>query len=226
LAYVVNCIFINFTYYYKCTCVAWCRERYAGKTVHTIIHIRIYGKTVHTVLHICIYGKTVHTIFTYTYSFLILCIELYFAHMQTKLYQSCPRHAKGLGCLISSMDWFHLTQSRDRWQSLVNLVKWREFLNQLRNYKLFRKDSALWSLSFHWVIQTNDDLKLVLLLWIYETDSLHIQIIFLLGKFLSMGEMKGAGNGRCYITSFWCTVKLPFEVALENSEIEYWTEEI
>jgi len=84
----------------------------------------------------------------------------------------------------------------------VNLVKWREFLNQLRNYKLFRKDSALWSLSFHWVIQTNDDLKLVLLLWIYETDSLHIQIIFLLGKFLSMGEMKGAGNGRCYITSF------------------------
>jgi hypothetical protein len=100
------------------------------------------------------------------------------------------------------MNWFHLAQSRDRWQSLVKLVKLREFLNQLRNYNLLRKDSALWSLSFHWVIQTNDDLKFVLLHWIYEPDSLHIQIIFLLGKFLSMGEMKEVGSGRGYITSF------------------------
>lgn len=76
----------------------------------------------------------------------------------------------------------------------MNLVKLREFLNQLRNYKILRKDSALWSLSFYWVIQTNDDLKYVLLCWIYETNTLHIQIIFLLGKFLSMGEMKEVGN--------------------------------
>jgi len=69
-------------------------------------------------------------------------------------------------------------------------------------------------------------LKFVLLRWIYETDSLHSQNIFILGKFLSLGEMKEAGNGRCYITSFWYTLKVPLEVALENSEIACWTEEI
>ena len=55
---------------------------------------------------------------------------------------------------------------------------------------------------------------------------IHVQIIFLLGKFLSMGEMKEVGNRKCYITSFWYTVKLPFEVAMENNEIEWWTEKI
>ena len=102
----------------------------------------------------------------------------------------------------------------------MNLVKLREFLNQLMNYKLLRKDSALWSLSFQGVIRANDDLKFVLLRWICETNSLHIQIIFLLGKFLSMGEMKEVGNRRCYTTSLLNAVKLPFEVALENHEIE------
>jgi len=35
-----------------------------------------------------------------------------------------------------------------------------------------------------------------------------------------MGEMKEVGNRRCYTTSLLNAVKLPFEVALENHEIE------
>ena len=139
-------------------------------------------------MHICIHS-----------SFYVLS---YVLHTQRPNFTKvAPRLTKGLACLILNMDWFHFTQSRDQWQSLVNLVKLREFLNQLMNYKLLRKDSALCSLSFQWVIRTNDDLKFVLLHQIYETASLHIQIIFFLGKFLRMGEMKEVGN-RCYITSF------------------------
>lgn len=158
-------------------------------------------------MHICIHSS--------------FCVLNYILHTYRPNFTNvAPCLAIGLACLILSMDWFRLTQSRDRWQSLVNLVKLREFLNQLMNYKLLRKDSALWSLSFQGVIRANDDLKFVLLRWICETNSLHIQIIFLLGKFLSMGEMKEVGNRRCYTTSLLNAVKLPFEVALENHEIE------
>ena len=74
----------------------------------------------------------------------------------------------------------------------MNLVKLREFLNQLRNYKLLRKDSALWSLSFRWVIQTNDDLKFVLLCWIYETDKSSHSDYFPHGKVFEHGRNEGS----------------------------------
>jgi len=49
-------------------------------------------------------------------------------------------------------DWTDLTQDTDKYRVTVNAamepsgsIKYREFLEQMKNYQLFRRDSAPWS---------------------------------------------------------------------------------
>jgi hypothetical protein len=45
------------------------------------------------------------------------------------------------------VDWMHLAQDSDQWRAVVNMcpIKGGEFLDQLSDYQLLKKDSAIYS---------------------------------------------------------------------------------